>query len=108
MIRGQPLIDGVAVMEFSCDFTHDVVQLEAKAAFTQTADVGEHKGGKTHGFTTCSHWSPATMKKLVELREAMEQDVAQRHFLVAPAAAGLDPEEIGGIGENLDDEHSSI
>jgi hypothetical protein len=109
MIRGQPLFDGLAVMEFTCDFTRETIHLEAKAAFIQTADVGEHKAGKTHGATTCTHWSPATMKKLAEFREAMEQDMARRHFKDVLTAVGIDPEEVGGIGENLEeDAHQSI
>jgi hypothetical protein len=110
MVRGQPLFDGLAVMEFTCDLTRETVHLEAKAAFVQTTDVGEHKAGKTHGSTTCTHWSSNTMKKLLELREAMEQDLAHRHFKdVFPASAGISPEDVGGIGENLDeDEHRSI
>lgn len=110
MIRGQVVFDGLTVMEFTCDLTHETIHLEAKAAFIQTADVGEHKAGKTHGSTTCTHWSPATMKKLTEFREAMEQDLARRHFKdVLTATSGIDPEEVGGIGENLEeDEHQSI
>ena len=105
MIKGQPVFDGLAVMEFSADFTRETVHLEAKAAFVQTADVGDHKGGATHGSTTCNRWSEATMKKLVELREALEQDMAQRHFKIgASAPVGIDPDELGGINENLDDE----
>lgn len=110
MIRGQAVFDGLSVMEFTCDLTHETIHLEAKAAFIQTADVGEHKAGKTHGSTTCTHWSAATMKKLAEFREALEQDMARRHFKdVVGAAAGIDPEEVGGIGENLEDEeHRSL
>ena len=104
MIRGQPLFDGLAVMEITCDLTREVVHLEAKAAFVQTTDVGEHKAGSTHGSTTCTHWSQTTMKKLLELREAMEQDLARRHFKDVVAPAGITPEDIGGIGENLDDD----
>lgn len=108
MIRGQAIFDALAVMEITCDFTLEMVHLEAKAAFVQTADVGEHKAGRTHGSTTCTHWSPATMKKLAEFREALEQDMARRHFRDV-AAVGIDPDEVGGIGENLEeDEHRSI
>lgn len=103
MIRGQPIFDGLAVMELSCDFTHETVRLEAKAAFVQTSDVGERKGGATHGSTVCTRWSETTMKKLIELRDAMEQDLARRHFRETRTAQGIDTEEIGGIGENLDD-----
>jgi hypothetical protein len=39
MVRGQPLFDGLAVMEFTCDLTRETIHLEAKAAFVQTADV---------------------------------------------------------------------
>lgn len=105
MIRGQPIFDGIAVMEFSADFTRETVHLDAKAAFVQTVDVGERKGGATHGSTTCTRWSEATMKKLVELREAMEQDLARRHFKDGtPATPGINPDDVGGIGENLDDD----
>lgn len=105
MIRGKPLFDGVAVMEFTCNFTGDIVQLEAKAAFVQTIEVGDRKGGATHGYTTCTHWSDDTMKRLADLREAMEKDLAVRHFQAgALQAAGIKPEEVGGIGENLTDE----
>lgn len=105
MIRGTPIFDGIAVMELSCNFLGETVQLEAKAAFVQTADVGERKGGASHGSTTCTRWSPSTMKKLVELREAMEQDLARRHFRDGAATTEPDAEEnMTGIGENLADE----
>lgn len=105
MIRGVPIFDGIAVMEFFCDFTREAVRLEAKAAFVQTVDVGERRGGATHGSTTCTRWSDSTMKKLIELRDAMEQDLARRHFKEGPdMPAGINPEEVGGIGENLDEE----
>lgn len=111
MIHGQPIFDGLAVLEFSCTFyglnnaPQDAPHLDAKAAFVQTSDVGDHKGGATHGSTTCTRWSITTMKKLEELREAMEQDLAKRHFRDSVAAAvGIDPEDVGGIGENLQDE----
>lgn len=105
MIRGQPIFDGLAVMEFSCNFLGETVHLEAKAAFVQTSDVGEHKGGITHGSTIGTRWSVETMKKLNELRDAMEQDLAQRHFRDAGAGApGITAGDVGGIGENLEDE----
>jgi predicted flap endonuclease-1-like 5' DNA nuclease len=115
MIRGTPIFDGVALMEFSCTFYNlsnlpaEKPHLDAKAAFVQTRDVGERKAGATHGSTTCTRWSAATMKKLDELREAMEQDLAQRHFENAGAtpAAGINLQDIGGIGENLADDDNT-
>lgn len=100
MIKGQPVFDGLAVMEFSANFL-GAVELNAKAAFVQTADVGERKGGATHGSTTCTRWSDTTLKKLDELKAAMEQDLARRHFYNAPRA---DDEVPGGIAEGLGDE----
>lgn len=111
MIRGTPIFDGIAILEFSCTFyglnnlPQDAPHLDAKAAFVQTVDVGARKGGATHGSTTCTRWSAETMKKLSELREAMEQDLALRHFTDGGAVAnGISSEEVGGIGENLEDE----
>ena len=105
MIRGQPIFDGLTVMEFSCNFLGETIHLEAKAAFVQISDVGEHKGGATHGSTTGTRWSTETMKKLIELRDAMEQDLAQRHFHGAGRGVpGITAGDVGGIGENLEDE----
>lgn len=104
MIRGTPIFDGLAVMEFSANFLEETVKLEAKAAFVQTADVGEHKGGASHGYTVCTRWSEQTMKKLVELREALERDLGARHFRDVSSSAGIHADDVGGIGENLEDE----
>lgn len=110
MIKGTPVFDGIAVMEFSCVFygTDAQPRLDAKAAFVQTVDVGERVAGTTHGFTTCSKWSADTRKKLEELCDAMEKDIAQRHFSdAASPAIGISPADVGGIGENLTDEEGA-
>lgn len=99
MIRGTPLFDGVAVGELEANFIGST-KLSAKAGFVNA------KTGQTHGFTTHTDWSQATLEKLAELRASMEVDIAKKHFSdvesveVTSARPGLDLGK-GGLGEHL-------
>jgi len=96
MKKGTAIFDGLAILEFEYRFVSGGSQLEAKAAFVHS------KSGATHGSTTCYSWSPETMKKLNELLDAMESDLAARHF--SESSTPITPESFGGIGEVLADE----
>lgn len=93
----------VAVGELSIDLMSTPAKITAKAAFINTLS------GQTHGWTTCSQWSAATVEKLKELRALMEQDLAALHFADAveggantgTTTAGSIKDNVKGLGEML-------
>jgi len=101
MISGSPVFDGLVVFTLSADFSQATLSLKARAAFVNT------KTGQTHGWTDGdgSMWSRNSMQKLAELRAALEDDLANRHFggsvheEAARAAPVVPPS--GGLGEHL-------
>lgn len=107
MKLGAPNFDGIAVMEVKVSFLGPTTSLEAKAAFVNS------KTGNTHGSTTCTQWSPATIEALRALRDQMEEDLIRIHFsedLSSPSTVGGSPfaramgNKPGGIGEQLNDD----
>lgn len=95
--------DGMAVGEISVTFVEQPFKVTAKAAFVNT------KNGQTHGWTTCSQWSAATLDKLRELRELMERDLEAIHFAdssfsstpTTSMGSGSLPSQFKGLGEAL-------
>jgi len=96
----------VAVGELSVSFLGTTLKFTAKAAFLNK-DTRE-----THGWTENTNWSPSTIQKLRELKEAMETDLANIHFVTGTSSevtgkVGLTlrgdapPEEDGGLGSFL-------
>lgn len=66
--------NAVSVGEISVNFIEQPSKVLVKGAFINT------ENGQTHGWTTCSQWSPDTVEKLRELRMLMERDMAELHF----------------------------
>ena len=100
MIAGTPKFDGITLGEFTASFLGPpgATHLEAKSAFVSTST------GHTHGWTKTTSWSPETLAKLAELKEAMERDVAKVHFggdAVGPSRADQ-AVPVAGLGEFLD------
>lgn len=83
MKTGTLKADIVMVGEFSANFLGTSVSFSAKAAFASSTTK------ETHGWTQNTNWTPATMQKLRELKEAMEVDLANIHF-------------VGGAGETTE------
>lgn len=88
MINGTPRINGIAVGEVSVSFIGGVTEMQAKAAFINSDN------GLTHGWTEHKSWSPATLQRLMELKSAIEEDLAAVHFedgatASSPQRAGL-------------------
>jgi len=79
MKTGTMKADAVIVGELAASFLGTTIKFTAKAAFANVATR------ETHGWTENSNWSPATMQKLRELKEAMEEDLAKAHFVTADA-----------------------
>jgi hypothetical protein len=104
MREGTPNFDGILVGEFSVSFIESPSVLSAKAAFVNKTT------GHTHGWTSNAQWTPATLRKLQELREAMEEDLAEIHFREGRAAQGggpglgLTPKRPLSLGDHLDAE----
>jgi len=100
MIQGTPKFDGIAVAKFEIDFLRTPVHIEIKAAFVNS------KTGATHGWTTGDgNISDKTRALMLELRNSMEQDLAERHFSSGGVAfnslAPRKADAVGGIGEHL-------
>ncbi len=93
--------DRVAVAELTVNMLENPPLVKAKAAFVSS------QTGATHGYTTCTNWSPATLAKLTELAQVMEADIAKFHFEDAASSStpttssgkfGGQPQ---GLGEHL-------
>jgi|SRR5690606_1881809 len=100
-VEGTPAFNAVAVLQIEAvDYRAGYPALVAHAAFVNTAN------GKTYGQTTCRHWSKETLAKLEELRQAMEQDVANLVFVQdsSPTTTIRETEaQVSGLGEHLND-----
>lgn len=99
-IDGTPKFTTLAVAEVAADFKGTSVTLSCKVAF------GNRETGATHAWTKGEGaiWSKETIARLEELRAAMEQDLAARHFqefTVVNGGRAPSPTHIGGIGEHL-------
>ena len=99
-VQGVPKFDALAILKIDqIDFLQGP-SLVAHAAFVDT------KTGKTHGHTLGRNWSKETIAKLEELKELMERDMAELHFVqdesiseYKDAGGSVEP---AGIGERLD------
>jgi hypothetical protein len=81
---GTPAFNAVSLIEVEhIDFASSEPPV-ARAAFVNT------NSGATYGSTTCRTWSPTTLEKLAELRQAMEEDIASLVFEQGPAEGALD------------------
>ena len=104
MIHGYPKFDALSLMEFSVSFLGSTIKLEGKAAFVHQST------GDTHGWTSCTIWSPDTIAKLKELRALMEIDLGMQHFqgggtsVTMPAGTHFARPDVTGLGEHLGDE----
>lgn len=99
MRKGTLKPNSITLASFEADFFNPPTgKMTAKAAFVNT------ESGATHGWTTHQTWSPSTIQKLHELKEAMETDLAAAHFLdgASEEAPSSKPTGLaGGIGEHL-------
>ena len=95
-VQGNPKFDAIALIEIEAiNFVQSADVLVGHAAFVDT------KTGVTYGRTRCARWSQETLRKVVELREAMEQDIAATVFEIEAQAP--QPQLGGapaGIGEH--------
>jgi hypothetical protein len=100
MIRGIAKFDAIAVGEFTVNFLGPTTKVTAKAAFVAT------ESGFTHGWTTNESWSPETIQKLRELRQAMETDLARIHFGADAAMPGQEGLQVptAGLAEFLNEQ----
>jgi hypothetical protein len=87
MKTGTMKADIVMVGEFKVSFLGTSVSFSAKAAFASSTTK------ETHGWTENTNWTPATIQKLRELKEAMETDLANIHLV--GGAAGSDDVQRG-------------
>lgn len=101
MKTGTPKFDSLSIGELAANFMQGpgVISMKAKVAFINS------KTGATHGFTHHEQWSPATIAKLKELAELMEEDVSRVQFSEA-SAPGIGTSQsstgpIGGLSEHL-------
>jgi len=100
MIQGSPKFDGIAVAKIEIDFLKNPVHIEVQAAFINT------KTGDTHGWTRGGNvFSDRTRTLLLQLRDSMEQDLADRHFSTGGSSLNTSgpprAEHVGGISEFL-------
>lgn len=99
MIQGSPRFDGIAVAKIEIDFLKNPVHIEVQAAFVNS------KTGDTHGWTRGGvNFSDKTRTLMLQLRDSMEQDLADRHFTTGGSMSASSParsEQTGGIGEFL-------
>jgi hypothetical protein len=98
MLKGTPRFDGLALCEGTFNLLSTAPTLTAKAAFV------DNTTGKTHGWTEVrAGWSKETLRRLQELQESMENDLAAVHFignassLNGSGGEGAPP----GLGEHL-------
>lgn len=64
----------LTVTEIHVNLADVTVSFEAHVAFVDT------KTSRLHSWSKNRQWTPATMRKLEELRAAMEDDLARIHF----------------------------
>lgn len=102
MRTGTLKANSLRIASFEVDYLVPGGTIKAKAAFVNTVS------GLTHGWTTHNNWSSETLQKLKELRESMELDLADAHFLDTgeiPQAVGeskpIAPQLVGGLSEHL-------
>jgi hypothetical protein len=108
-VSGTPKFNALAVAKLEANFTGPTVSLKSTAAFI------DEKSGHTHGWTEGygEVWSEKTMRRLDDLRQSIEEDIAAKHFQGAARDTrdrDKDPEKgiqfEGGIGEHLGDDRT--
>lgn len=101
MIKGAPKFNGIAIGTMSVNANGNQLHLEATAGFVDS------RTGETHGWTRAEGrvWSKATMLKLRELMNFMEEDLAKIHFGEARVASAGTKSSTGidvvGLSEHL-------
>lgn len=101
MIKGSPKFDGIAIGTMSVNANGNQLHMEATAGFVDS------KTGETHGWTKGEGrvWSKATMMKLRELMDFMEEDLANIHFgesmMKSTNTSGSTGVDVKGIGEHI-------
>lgn len=104
MQTGTPKFNAVAVVEGTFSFVELGADLRCKAAFVSTVS------GVTHGWTSGSGsvWSKNTVALLLELRKAMEEDLAKVHLFADDGASSGEEGPVQrsgqaptGLGESL-------
>lgn len=107
-VHGTLKADGIAVCRIEIDYLTNPVKIKALAGFTVEAT------GQTVGWVDAgaNAWSEATLQKLRELRQLMEEDLARALFVgggsgseVTSRSNGLIP---SGLGEHLGDKTPSV
>jgi hypothetical protein len=101
VIEGTPVFNGLAVLEVE---GIDFMQEGGPAMLAHAAFVNS-KNGKTYGRTSCRVWSEKTKALLTQLRESMEEDMANTVFEGGSekvSAGGPVTKEPGGLGEHVD------
>ena len=98
--RGTLKVDGLAVAKIDIDFLQNPVKVHALAALVH------HESGQTLGWTDGDGavFSSETMRKVQELRDAMEQDIARRictEYDTGTAPTAGTGVRMGGLGEHL-------
>jgi len=102
-VRGTLKADSLVVARIEVDFLLNPVKVHALVTFVDT------EGGQTLGYSNgeSAMWSQATMRKVQELRDAMEQDFAERlfterqHVASIGTTAGAGGLAVSGLGEHL-------
>lgn len=103
-VEGTPLFNALVVAKMEIDFTGATLSMRAVAVFINTAT------GLSHGSTTASgqEWSQETIQRLVELRQAMETDLAAKHFAQSSGRQQAGLQMPGGLGEHLEGDAPSV
>lgn len=108
-VKGVLKFNSIAVSELNADFMKATIVLKAVAAFVDS------ETGETHGWSRGDGtvWSKDTLKKLQELRSAMERDLGRIHFTEDSVASNGEDKKPGlnfpkGIGEHLGSEAPSV
>lgn len=106
MVTGTPIFSALVIAKIEVDFTGTAHSMKAIAVYVNT-DTGQ-----SHGSTTASgqEWSQETLKRLTELRQSMEEDMAAKHFardsVNGRAKPGLQMPT--GLSEHLDGDAPSV
>ena len=97
-VRGTLRADGLVVARIDIDSLVSTPKVHCLAALVHT------EGGQTLAWTEGegAMWSADTMKKLQELRNAMERDMAARLFLeMQSPTESVVTDNVGGLGEHV-------
>lgn len=99
---GTPSFDAISVVTIEMSFTNQLATLKATGVYVNTQQ------GTSHGQVSATDiWSSETRALILQLRQAMEDDFANKHFVnhTTQTARGL---QVTGIGEFLEKEVPSV